>query len=83
MIDADHASGRCPSGGGGGERKAEAAAELQHPIARGDLQQLDRPFVALPIGAALGHDPSGDGAEPPLGLPELRGELGSETHERS
>jgi hypothetical protein len=69
-VDAVH----LPPGGTAGELgdgDAGAEADLEHPVRGLHVQQRHRPPVALPVGAAMSHDPTGHPPGDASGVTEL------------
>ena len=53
------------------KRQARAAADLQHPVGRPQLQKVDGPAVAFAVGRPVGHDPAGQPAQEAVRVAEL------------
>jgi DNA-binding transcriptional MerR regulator len=70
VVDAIH----LPSGGAAGELgdgHAGAEADLEHSVTGLHVQQRHRPAVALPVGAAVRHDPAGQASGDASGVTAL------------
>jgi hypothetical protein len=65
----------------GFKSEAGTAADLDNPIPRLDIQQIDRPPVAFAIGLSIGHDPAGDPSEISMRIPELGNDGFAQTHD--